>query len=146
MESIYECYALTPAQVRHLSPWKVNPLIKQLTSREGAQLVTEHLHAIAETGEIVVAELGSNIVGMACLNYVPRLTCKVAEIHDVVVDAEHRGKGIARQLIGLLIESAKQFKAAHIDLTSHPSRISGNRLYRSLGFKIRETNCYRLTL
>ena len=30
-----------------------------------------------------------------------------------------------------------------VDLTSRPSRTIANGLYQSLGFRLRETNCYR---
>jgi ribosomal protein S18 acetylase RimI-like enzyme len=30
-----------------------------------------------------------------------------------------------------------------VDLTSRPSRDIANNLYQSLGFRLRETNCYR---
>lgn len=67
-------------------------------------------------------------------------------LEDVVVDSDYRGKGIGRELTQKLIGIAKKRKARYIDLTSKPVRIAANKLYQSLGFKKRETNCYRMYL
>jgi len=38
---------------------------------------------------------------------------------------------------------ARENGAKSVDLTSKPSRIAANKLYRDLGFELRETNVYR---
>jgi ribosomal protein S18 acetylase RimI-like enzyme len=67
-------------------------------------------------------------------------------IEDVVVDESQRGKGYGRELILFAINFAKSTGAKSIELTSRPSRIAANQLYRQLGFVIRETNVYRYSL
>jgi len=42
-------------------------------------------------------------------------------------------------LLDLAVSKGLEF----VDLTSRPSREVANGLYQSLGFKLRETNCYR---
>ena len=42
-----------------------------------------------------------------------------------------------------LLALARRKGLRFVDLTSRPSRVSANGLYRSLGFRLRETNCYR---
>ena len=67
-------------------------------------------------------------------------------IEDLVVDESQRGKGYGRELMLFAISFAKSTGAKSIELTSRPSRIAANQLYRQLGFVIRETNVYRFPL
>jgi ribosomal protein S18 acetylase RimI-like enzyme len=67
-------------------------------------------------------------------------------IEDVVVDESQRGKGYGRELMLSAISFGKSTGAKSIELTSRPSRIAANQLYRQLGFVIRETNVYRYSL
>lgn len=65
-------------------------------------------------------------------------------IEDVVVDQSHRGKGLGKKLMNQAIEYAKANGAEYVELTSRPSRIEANEMYRSMGFEKRETNVYRM--
>ena len=67
-------------------------------------------------------------------------------IEDVVVDESQRGKGYGREMMLYAISYAGSTGAKSIELTSRPSRIAANQLYRQLGFVIRETNVYRFPL
>ncbi len=67
-------------------------------------------------------------------------------IEDVVVDETARGQGIGEALTRAGIEKARQLKAPYVDLTSNPARQAANRLYRRMGFQLRETNVYRFFL
>lgn len=66
-----------------------------------------------------------------------------AWIEDVVVDSEHRHKGIGTALTQAALEHAENAGARTVDLTSRPSREAANRLYRRIGFIQRKTNVYR---
>jgi ribosomal protein S18 acetylase RimI-like enzyme len=66
-----------------------------------------------------------------------------AWIEDVVVDVEFRGAGVGKALCQSAIELATEAGAQTVDLTSHPSKEAANRLYKSFGFAIRDTNVYR---
>lgn len=68
-----------------------------------------------------------------------------AWIEDVVVNETHRGKGIGTELCTEAIRCASNEGARTIDLTSRASRQAANRLYQSVGFKVRDTNVYRYT-
>jgi len=61
----------------------------------------------------------------------------------VVIDKSVRGKGFGKEIINFAIEFARQQGAETIDLTSRPARIEANELYKSVGFRLRETNAYR---
>jgi ribosomal protein S18 acetylase RimI-like enzyme len=69
-----------------------------------------------------------------------------AWIEDVVVDENARGKGIGEALNRRAIELANAAGARTVDLTSRSSRAAANRLYQKLGFELRDTNVYRLSV
>lgn len=67
-------------------------------------------------------------------------------IEDVVVDESQRGKGYGKELILFAIGFAGSLNAESVELTSRPSRIAANQLYRKIGFILRETNVYKYPL
>ncbi|GAP05542.1 MAG TPA: N-acetyltransferase [Anaerolinea thermolimosa] len=69
-----------------------------------------------------------------------------AWIEDVVVDEKERSRGIGEALTRRAIELAAGQGAGEVNLTSRPEREAANRLYRRLGFQLRHTNLYRLSL
>jgi ribosomal protein S18 acetylase RimI-like enzyme len=66
-----------------------------------------------------------------------------AWVEDVVVDEPARGRGIGERLTREAIRRAREQGASAVELTSRPSREAANRLYRRLGFTLRNTNVYR---
>ncbi len=69
-----------------------------------------------------------------------------AWIEDVVVDESGRRRGVGELLCRAAIERARSAGARNVDLTSRPAREAANRLYRRLGFSLRQTNLYRYSL
>jgi ribosomal protein S18 acetylase RimI-like enzyme len=69
-----------------------------------------------------------------------------ARIEDVVVDEGARGHGIAGRLIEEAVRVAREGGARTVDLTSRPDRLAANRLYERLGFAVRESTVYRMTV
>src|SRR3989338_95917 len=96
--------------------------------------------------EVWVVQDGSRIVGMGTLIEYQILSGRSAEIEDVVIDKEYRGKGFGRSLMKKLIARAKARGCDEASLTSRPSRIAANHLYKKLGLKIRKTNVYHMAL
>lgn len=86
------------------------------------------------------------IIGMASIIIYQIPTCKKGYIEDVVVDQNYRGLGLGRQLTQKCIDTARENNAKYIDLTSNPSRVAANELYKKMGFERRETNVYRMKL
>ncbi len=85
-----------------------------------------------------------DIIGTLTLVIFPIPTGIRAWIEDVIVDSSARGRGIGRSLVAKAVETAESHGAKSVDLTSRPSRVEANSLYRGLGFVQRETNVYRL--
>ena len=72
-------------------------------------------------------------------------TGRKAWIEDVVVDQNYRGKGYGKVMIEKVIEQCRNRGNVTQMLTSCPSRVAANQLYKSLGFETRETNVYKMS-
>jgi len=108
----------------------------------------DHLKAmVADPGvTLLVARDGSKIVGTAAVVvYVTPIWAK-ARIEDVVVDQAARGQGVGEALVKECIEVARHRGATIVELQSARSREAANRLYPRLGFELRHSNVYRLSL
>lgn len=69
-----------------------------------------------------------------------------AWIEDVIADEAVRGRGCGEALTREALKIASERGARTVELTSRPSREAANRLYRKIGFSVRETNVYRYVL
>lgn len=65
-----------------------------------------------------------------------------AQIEDVFVLPAYQRQGIAQALVNRALTQAEELGALKVELTSRPSRTSANRLYKKMGFQLRETNVY----
>lgn len=86
---------------------------------------------------------GRKVIGSLTLATFRIPTGVRAWIEDVVVDGTARGKGVGEALSREAIRIAIERGARTVELSSRPSREAANRLYRRIGFQIRETNVYR---
>src|SRR5580700_1932265 len=89
---------------------------------------------------LLVAHDDGDLVGMLTLAVFRIPTGVRAWIEDVVVDGAARGRGVGEALSRRALALAEGAGAKTVELTSRPSREAANRLYRRLGFEIRETN------
>jgi len=85
-------------------------------------------------------------VGMITVGFYISPTGKKSWVEDVLVDEVFRGKGIGKLLVEFAINFAKEQKATSLMLTSNPTRISANKLYKKLGFQQKETNVYMMLI
>ena len=104
------------------------------------------VHLFVFRAETADADGNNPILGMLSLATFEIPTGVRAWVEDVVVDEAARGQGAGLALVEAAIEHAKTVGARTVDLTSRPSREAANRLYQRAGFKLRETNVYRVTL
>lgn len=87
------------------------------------------------------------IVGCASLCVFDSPTGRKGHIEDVVVSSDCRGRHLGRKLLEYILDYAHTNLAPiDIHLTSRPSRVAANTLYRTLGFEQRDTNVYRLII
>ena len=92
-----------------------------------------HVYVIRDEGHIVAT-------GTLCIKHTLEFT--IADIESVVVSSVCRGRGYGKELMTAMIEAAKK-NVHHIQLTSNPTRVAANRLYKALGVERYETNCYK---
>lgn len=93
-----------------------------------------HVFVIREGGHIVAT-------GTLCVKHTLEFT--IADVESVVVSSRYRGRGYGKELMVEMIEYARR-ELGNVDLhlTSRPERVAANELYKSLGFRKRETNAY----
>ncbi len=139
----FRIYELVEVEERAVAA--IRKLLAQLSSSEHS-FGADELQAIVESSytHLFVAEYGKGICGMLTLGEYLAPTGRKMWIEDVVVDEAVRGNSIGRRLV----EHAQAYAASSgggvLMLTSRPSRVAANNLYRSCGFGIKETNIYRM--
>jgi len=120
-------------------------LLPQLSS-SAAPLTAADLSELVrfEASHLLVArDDDGTILGSMTLVVFPIPTGVRAWIEDVVVDEAARGRGVGEILNRWALGLADRLGARTVDLTSRPSRVAANALYRKIGFEERETNIYR---
>ena len=123
----------------------INQLLPQLSSKASLLTVDQLLELTSSDSTLVFvcSNAVDEITGMLSLVIMRIPTGTKAWIEDVVVDSKSRGQGLGKALMEHALQEARERGVKSIDLTSRPSRERANRLYQSLGYRIRETNVYR---
>ncbi len=88
--------------------------------------------------EILVGEIGGEVVGCLQLTMIPglsRLGMLRAQIESVRVDESRRGMRIGEKLFLAAIERARKAGCGLVQLTTDASRPDAHRFYERLGFK-----------
>ncbi|MDO8482013.1 MAG: GNAT family N-acetyltransferase [bacterium] len=126
---------------------EINALRKQLSThaKRVALPILKKMLANKDM-EFWVAKDGAHIIGMGAVFFTLKLSGLTGCIEYVVVDGRYRGRGLGKILMSKLIERAHIRRTNTVELTSNPSRITANVMYKKLGFKKRDTNVYRLEL
>ncbi len=124
----------------------INRLMAQLTdAHEGVSVEQIQQIIDSETSHLLVAVDRGSVLGMLTVVLYTIPTGKRAVVEDVVVDHAARRRGIGKALMERAIALARATAADNICLTASPARRQANRLYRKMGFRLRETNAYRLS-
>ena len=125
----------------------VRRLLPQLTSVRPPPGGAELAALLADPAVTLLAALGDGeVVGLALVAVYTKLEGVTARLEDVVVDAAARGRGAGAALVTAAIAVARRRGARELELSTGPWREAANRLYPRLGFRLRETNVYTLTL
>lgn len=117
---------------------QLNPQLKPLTIERLSTVIRD------PATTLLVVRDGGRIVGAAAVLVYATPAYVKARIEDVVVDEKSRGKGVGEALVRRCIEVARERGAEVVELQSARWREVANRLYPRLGFKLRESNLYRL--
>ncbi len=119
-------------------------LIPQLSSSNPPPPEAELVDIVSSAASrLLMARVDGQLVGSLTLVLFRIPTGVRAWIEDVVVDDVARGRGVGAALNNAALDLARSEGATTVDLTSRPSREAANRLYKRLGFEMRETNVYR---
>ncbi len=71
---------------------------------------------------------------------------RVGTIEDLIVDREYRGYGLGKELLKDILLLAKIENLRFVELTSNPKRKVARHLYQKFGFRVLETDIFRLQL
>jgi ribosomal protein S18 acetylase RimI-like enzyme len=110
------------------------------------KLLSEDALVRSDDAPTYVAETEGQIVGMVTLCVFTTLTGPKTYLDHLVVAPHWRRRGIGRALVEYAIEQAEAAGASRIDLTANAEKQAGHALYRSLGFRERDTTVFRLNL
>ncbi len=113
---------------------------------EIAQIPLEQILQDSEHIVFVTAMQNKALLGMAAMGIYKVISGHKGMIEDVVVSQKHRGKGIGRLLMEKLLEEAKKRRLTEVLLFSGHHREAAINLYKSLGFKLKNSGLYRLGL
>lgn len=115
------------------------------TSCSANREIIDEVLAKEDSHLFVARNQEGRIVGMTtvCCFTIP--TGRHATIEDVVVLPECQGTGLGRRLVEAVFNYLRSTGVSYkVGLTSKPSRIAANALYRKMGFKQKETNVYTI--
>lgn len=137
---VEEATAVTPELVAAFR--RLTPQLSRSAPAPGGAELAEMVRSPA-TVLLMARDPEKGLIGSLTLVLFRIPTGVRAWIEDVVTDEESRGRGVAEILCREALNRASAAGARTVDLTSRPSREAANRLYRRLGFVMRETNVYR---
>ena len=108
----------------------------------------ERLRAIVADSAVslLVARDGGQIVGTTTVIVYTTPFWIKARLDEVVVDEAARGKGVGAALVKASLDLARKEGVEVVELQSGLQREAAQRLYVRMGFKLRETNVYRIVL
>lgn len=123
----------------------LNKLVAQL-SRHPKVMGRDHFQRLLDEAALFVARDGERIVG--CVEVVVDVVPSKVKgwLEELMVDDDYRGRGIARELVKMAVDYARQEDCAHLNLTSGDDRGVAHAVYEALGFYRRESAVYRLNL
>ena len=118
-------------------------LLGELTDKDLSFSLDDFNSIVNSENSILIGALENNsLIGILTLVIIQIPTGKNGRIEDVVVNKNHRGKGIGEKLSLEAIKISKELNLNELFLTSNPNRTEANRLYQRMGFQIGVTNSY----
>ena len=120
---------------------QLTELYKQLNS-ELKQLQLKDLLEYPEYLDVACCLDNNVLIGIAMMANYKVISGYKGMIEDVVVSESHRGKGIGRKLMEMLLERAQLKELDDILLFSGHHRTAAINLYKSLGFTLKSSGLY----
>jgi GNAT superfamily N-acetyltransferase len=114
-------------------------LLDQLGYPAAVEQVKRRLHRLerSDADVLLVAEADGEVVGLASLHVSPALEYDgdAGKLSAIVVDERHRGRGIARALVGAIEREARRRGCVLLFLTTAERREDAHAFYRAVGFE-----------
>lgn len=120
---------------------QLSTLYLQLNS-ELRQLSLKDILVVPDNLDVVVCLEDDMLIGIAMMAKYKVVSGYKGMIEDVVVSQDHRGKGIGRKLMELLLQRAKECELDDVLLFSGHHRTAAITLYKSLGFTLKNSGLY----
>lgn len=97
---------------------------------------------------VLIAREGRQVVGTTTVIVYTTPFWIKARLDEVVVDAQARGRGVGEALVKASLEVGRRAGAQVAELQSGkgPVRAAAHRLYERMGFRIRDTDVFRISL
>lgn len=126
---------------------RINRLIRQL-SPTANNITQNDMETLAKSTDshLYLMTVDEEIAAMCTLATYWAPTGRKAWIEDVVVDEKYRGMKLGRMIVENVINEAHKYAPCTLMLTSRPTRIAANALYKSAGFDRKDTNVYRMVI
>lgn len=133
---------MRPEDVTAAAATDVSELMSKLAGAPRA-IGEDDLLAVARRNHLLAATIDARVVGVVCL--VPMHLPQGVRlwIESVIVDPEHRGRGIGRKLMEAALEIGETYGDVPVSLTSNPTRSVAHRLFEQLGFSRADTSVFR---
>src|SRR3954463_10468771 len=138
--------------VTRLTP-EIHQALGRLLPQLNANLVVpdlERLHRLLDDPDVVllIARVGDRIVGTTTVIVYTTPFWIKARLDEVVVDESARGKGVGQALVEAALDVGRERGAQVAELQSGRggARQAAHRLYERLGFKLRDTDVFRIVL
>jgi len=87
--------------------------------------------------DVLVGDLDGRVVATCQVNWLRHLTHDgglICQLEAVRVAAEHRGAGLGRQLVDVVLDAARVRGAVRVQLTTNRQRAEAHRWYERCGF------------
>jgi ribosomal protein S18 acetylase RimI-like enzyme len=114
-----------------------------------AKMGVENVRAAISSTCVLVARAlvpQGKIIGFVTLVIYHRMKGRVAQVEDIVVDEDHRRRGVGTMLLAECVKRASEAGCLDVHLMTYPNLEAANCLYRATGWTEFKTNTYRKTL
>ncbi len=134
---------LTKSEVTASLQQQITSLYLQLSSTID-QLPLDHILANEDQIVFVCCMIDGQVVGVASMALYKVISGAKGMIEDVVVAKTHRGKGIGRKMMEVLLKEGEHRQLNEILLFTGHHRTAAIRLYQNLGFQLKKSGVYNL--
>lgn len=120
-------------------------LIKRSFASEGT---VENLKKLDSNTKILVLKDKDNLVGTGMIRYIynPIKDKKTYYLDYICVSGDYQNQGIGKKIMNEIERIALEDEIDRLELTSNSKRCYAQKLYKSFGMEIRDTNVFEKTI